>query len=1238
MEKIALEDALASLDQTAQVLAGGTDFYPSFGDQPVPAHVHDLSRIDGLDGIVKTGKGWRIGATVTWTELIETTLPRAFDALKQAAREVGSVQIQNAATIGGNLCNASPAADGVPPLLCLDAVVELASVSGVRTLPLSEFIVAPRSTAKRHNELLTAIHIPEFDNTARSVFNKLGARRYLVISIAMVSVLLEQDKQGCLSKVRIAVGSCSAVAQRLRALENMLLGQPVRSDILSMVSPTLFEVLKPIDDVRATAVYRHNAAREMVSRLLSQCVRLLDESDHYATESVAAEPPRKAAPVPTDQQVKFQVNGRSVTTPATTHRLSAYLRENEQQLDVKVGCNAGDCGACTVLVDDRPVCSCLTAVSQLNGKRVDTLAGLSESDPMMKKLQHSFLIYGAAQCGICTPGMMVSAVSLLRDVPQPTEEQIKHALGGVLCRCTGYRKIISAVLNASQCSVLQNPPPSDLNNDQVAASEINRSPVGESIIRLDGVVKVDGSDRFGDDVANTLGAAESQIAVYREVRVIRSPYHHARFSFGDIQSIVDKYPQMIDGVLTARDIPGENAFGVIPPFIDQPVFAESVARFKGEAVAAVVGHPDCLDTVIRELPIQWEELDAVLDPDSAQACNVKRIHEHAENNVLCRGLVQVGDANLAIDSAAYKASGTFTTGFIEHAYIEPEAGYAERVEDTLHIHGCTQAPYMNRHSLAQIMAIEEESVRIIPSSVGGGFGSKLDLSFQPFVALAAWHFKKRVRMTFSRQESMQSTTKRHPAQMHVAIGADRQGRIQGMSFNGIFNTGAYASWGPTVANRVPIHASGPYATPHYCAKTQGVYTHCAPAGAFRGFGVPQAAIAQESLYDELANAMGMDRLEFRQINALDNHQRTVTGQVFSTGVGIKSCLNALQPRWLSAREDATAFNQAAAERGSTIRRGVGIASGWYGCGNTSMPNPSTIKAGITPDGRICLHQGAVDIGQGSNTVITQIFAETLGVHVQQIRLLGADSGITPDAGKTSASRQTFVSGNAALRSARSLREQIARQTNCTDLLTIDIDADRLIVNAGRADTATLVLKELSVDEDGYVFAAQETYDPPTGPLDENGQGDPYAVFGYAAQLVLLDVDTGLGTVSLLNVAAAHDVGRAINPLLVEGQIHGGIAQGIGLALMEEFIPGRTENLHDYLIPTIGDVPPVDTIIVEEKDAQGPMGAKGLGEHVLIPTAPAILNAIAHACGARIRDVPATPDKILAALQTSRDGC
>ncbi|MBX2882627.1 MAG: molybdopterin-dependent oxidoreductase [Granulosicoccus sp.] len=911
-----------------------------------------------------------------------------------------------------------------------------------------------------------------------------------------------------------------------------------------------------------------------------------------------------------NQPIRFHLNGEVVSAEASAQRLSEFLRNHRQSMDVKNGCNAGDCGACTVLVNEQAVCSCLMALSQLDKMHVQTLKGLAESDALMRRLQNSFLAHGAAQCGICTPGMLVSAYCLLRNDAQPDEQAVRDALGGVLCRCTGYRKIIRAVMQTNS------------SEDHVLIPADARKTVGEPLMRLDGLAKVCGTDQFGDDVR-----PEGS----RELRIIRSPYHSAKFQFGDLQALINKYPLAIDGILTARDIPGKNEFGVIPPYIDQPVFAEAITRYKGEAVAAVVGDGSALDAIVDQFPIQWEELPAVLDPVAAMQSQAAQLHEAAEGNILCQGLVQHAEPETAIRDAPFKVSGSFSTGFIEHAYIEPEAGYARRQGDSVEVYGCTQAPYMNRSSLAHILGIDTSCVRILPSAVGGGFGSKLDLSFQPYVALAAWHFKKPVRMAFSRSESMQSTTKRHPARMHAQIAADAQGRIQGMLFEGIFNTGAYASWGPTVANRVPVHASGPYYTPHYRAKTTGVYTNCAPAGAFRGFGVPQAAIAQESLFDELADALNMDRLAFRILNALDNNQRTVTGQRFTQGVGIKPCLQALEDPWQTALGDAGDFNKAAIASGSVMRRGVGVASGWYGCGNTSLPNPSTIKAGIRSDGTVCLHQGAVDIGQGSNTVIAQIFAQTLGLPIDQIELIGADTSITPDAGKTSASRQTFVSGNAACDAARLLLGQIARQTNCSDVITLDVGIGSLLVNAERSDSTRLMLNKLPVDDQGYVFVAEASYDPPTQALDADGQGDPYALFGYAAQMAILDVDIRLGSVTLQRVVAAHDVGRAINPVLVEGQVQGGIAQGIGLALMEEFIPGRTENLHDYLIPTIGDVPPIDTIIVEEHDPHGPMGAKGLGEHVLIPTAPAILNAITHACGARIRDVPATPDKVLAEL-------
>ncbi len=900
---------------------------------------------------------------------------------------------------------------------------------------------------------------------------------------------------------------------------------------------------------------------------------------------------------------RFDLNGAGVEAfAAPGARLSQVLREHLGARDVKVGCNAGDCGACTVLVDGAPVCACLTPAQQVAGRRVETLAGLVGADPVAQALAERFQDHGAAQCGICTPGMMVSAVALLRDTPAPTEEAVQDALGGVLCRCTGYRKIIDAVLARPAI-------PSD------------GTGVGAAIRRVDGRDKVTGREAFGDDVAP---------AGCLEILVIRAPFERAAFTLGDLEAFTAATPG-VEAVLTAADVPGRNCFGVIPQFVDQPVFAEGETRFRGEAVAAVVASPEALARLDpQSFPVTWTALDAVTDVGAAQAPGAPQLHADRADNVMCGGFVACGDADAALARADVTVEGHFQSGFVEHAYIEPEAGFARMVEGRLEVHVCTQAPVMNLEGLAEILAMDRADIRIVPTGVGGGFGSKLDLTVQPFLALAALKTGQPVRLTYGRTESMQSSTKRHPSDIRITIGATASGDLCGLRFDGTFDTGAYASWGPTVANRVPVHASGPYRVVDYRAQAKGVHTHNPPSGAFRGFGVPQSAIAQESMFDVLADKLGIDRLEFRIRNALGNGIPTVCGQVFAQGVGIRACLEALRPAWRDARAAAQAFNAT----GGPLRRGVGIAAGWYGCGNTSLPNPSTIKAGIRADGTCVLHQGAVDIGQGSNTVISQIFAEALGLPLEAISRLGADTDVTPDAGKTSASRQTFVSGNAARLSGIALRAQILERLNAAPEAALTLDGARIEAR-DVAGTHVLELGALEADTEGYVLRAAETYDPPTQPMDANGQGAPYAQYGYAAHLVEVEVDTALGTVILQRFVAAHDVGRAINPMLAEGQVQGGIAQGLGMALMEEYLPGRTENLHDYLIPTIGDIPPIETILIEEPDAHGPFSAKGLGEHVLIPTAPAILNAIHDATGARITRVPATPARVRAAIKDAR---
>lgn len=903
----------------------------------------------------------------------------------------------------------------------------------------------------------------------------------------------------------------------------------------------------------------------------------------------------------------FTLNNQTVSIELEPgRRLTRVLREQLGLTGTKVGCDAGDCGACTVLMDGRAVCACMVPAGRLKGCEIRTVESLSqEADGELNSLQQAFLHYGAAQCGICTPGMLMSATALLMRTPKPDRQQVEDALGGVLCRCTGYRKIVEAVMHAHEF--------------REAAKDIARNEaVGASIPRLDGKAKVNGSDIF---------AADEAPADTLWIRLIRSPYHHARFELGNIKIFIEEHAGIVH-VFSASDVPGKNLFGVIPECVDQPVFAHKETRFKGEVVAALAGEESALSSLnIEDFPVSWTELPEVMTAADALAEDAPQLHSNRPHNELVKGLVRRGDLTTEFEKADEIVSGAFSTGFIEHAYIEPEAGFARRVGDSIEIQACTQAPYMDRDAIAAILALEPEKVRIIPTSVGGGFGSKLDISLQPYVALAAWVLERPARIVYTRTESMMSSTKRHPSNIEAKIGARADGKLCAMQFEGIFNTGAYASWGPTVANRVPVHASGPYYFPAYEARSLAVHTHCAPAGAFRGFGVPQSAIAQEALFDDLANAIGMDRLEFRIVNALENNMPTGTGQVFASGVGFKKCLQALQPHWQKAVEASLRFNT---QSQTGRKRGVGVAGVWYGCGNTSLPNPSTIKVGIKQDGSLILFQGAVDIGQGSNTVITQICADALGMKIDLFTIESGDTAHAPDAGKTSASRQTFVSGNASRLAGTHLRQQILKRVNASDDAELDIENNYLVVNDG-GKREDYFLPEMEADENGFIFLDQGCYDPPTKPLDENGQGEPYATYGFGAQIAEVEVDTVLGSVKIINLVAAHDVGIAINPVLVEGQIEGGIAQGIGMALMEEFIPGRTENLHDYLIPTFGDVPDVKTIIVEEADPHGPYGAKGLGEHVLIPTAPALLNAIHHACGARVRHLPATPERVMAAM-------
>ena len=903
--------------------------------------------------------------------------------------------------------------------------------------------------------------------------------------------------------------------------------------------------------------------------------------------------------------IRFKLNGQAcsiASNPVT--RTSDVLREELGLTGTKVGCDAGDCGACTILIDGEQRFACLTAAGQLEGCDVQTVEGLAK-DGKLSPLQQAFHRYGAAQCGICTPGMLMAAQSLLNVKPNPSREEVEDALGGVLCRCTGYSKIVAAVLEASGTETQELPADAD-------------SGFGSRTRKVDGEPKLLGTEIYGADKA-----PDDSLWL----RVVRSPHPSATFVLPSPEKLVEENPGLLR-ILTWQDVPGNNGFGIYPHIKDQPVLAKDQVRYRGEAVAALIGDRKSIQAVTDDdLGIEWVPQDAIESYESALEGKISPVQENHEDNLLARGFLKKGDAESVYEQSLIKAQGTWETSYVEHAYIEPEAGYAVKRGQRLELFVSTQTPYMDRDEVAQVLGIGPDQVRIIPSAVGGGFGGKLDCSVQPLLAVAAWILEKPIRCTFTRPESLASSTKRHPAKMKASASCDKDGTLTSLSFEGDFNTGAYASWGPTVADRVPIHCSGPYFVPNILAKTRALLTNGPPSGAFRGFGVPQSAIAHEALMDSLAEQTGIDPLEFRLKNALRKGQRTGSGQLLENSVGQAECLEALQSRWQEWRKASEEFNN----HSEIIKRGVGIGCCWYGCGNTSMSNPSTMRVGINSEGTITLYNGAMDIGQGANTIMIQICAEALGLPASSFQFIMGDTDLTADAGKTSASRQAFVSGRASQLAGEHLRTQIIHLAEAEEDANLRLDGSTLWVQDKNGEHSIL-LSDLLPRTNGDVLVGEGTFDPPTTKLDENGQGSPYATYGFGAHIAEVEVDLKLGTTRVLRLAAAHDVGKTVNPTQVEGQIQGGVAQGLGMALMEEYVQGVTENLHDYLIPTVGDMPDIEILLIEDPEPLGPFGAKGIGEHALIPTAPAILGGIRQATGVSIHRIPATPDRVLHAIQ------
>ena len=740
--------------------------------------------------------------------------------------------------------------------------------------------------------------------------------------------------------------------------------------------------------------------------------------------------------------------------------------------------------------------------------------------------------------------------------------------------------------------------------------------VGVEIPKVDAPEKVLGVARYGADLS---------VRDPVHLKVVRSVKPHAKIL--KIQLDEALKIEGVERIFTARDIPGKNLIGIIAK--DQPVLATDRIRCLGDPIALVAARTEeAAEKAAQRVTVLYEDLPVITNPEEALEPYAPLIHE--KGNLLLEFHVVKGDVQAGFKQADVVVEEAYTTTWIDHAYLEPDAGVAYvEGEGRITVICPTQNVHYDQKEVASVLGLPLERVRIIQSETGGAFGGRLDVTIQCLLALAAFHLKRPVRMVYSREEAFQVISKRHPLKMHYKSGAKKDGKLTAVEVHILGDTGAYASYGTTVAIRSAVHATGPYQVPHVKVKSQMVYTNNPWSGAMRGFGVPQVAFAHESQMDLLAKALKIDPIEMRLKNVLTAGTETATGQTLVASVGIGETLRRVK-EW----EDK-AVSGKDPER-PHIRKGIGVGSMWYGIGNTGITNPATAQAEIGLDGRVRLFTGVADIGQGSDTILLQIASEALGLPLADISLIRADTSLTTDAGATSASRQTYISGNAVLNAIKMLKQNILSEaSHLLDENEKELFLENGLVRHAKMDSIFIPISEVAKRR-GRALRGEGYFDPETTKLDpKTGQGSPYATYAFATHLAEVEVDTGTGRVKVNRVIASHDVGKAINPKNVIGQIMGGVAMGVGMALMEEYVPEKTVSFVNYLIPTVKDVPEVVPVIVEDQEPSGPFGAKGVGEPALIPTAPAILNAIADAIGERIYDLPASLERVLEAIRKKR---
>lgn len=759
------------------------------------------------------------------------------------------------------------------------------------------------------------------------------------------------------------------------------------------------------------------------------------------------------------------------------------------------------------------------------------------------------------------------------------------------------------------------------------------SVVGKKVNRVDAVEKIVGTAKYVDDLAfdNMLFA-----------RMVCS-----KIPSGRIKKIDRSKALALKGVaavLTASDITGLNKIGCVVD--DQPLLATDVVRFAGEPFAIVAAETRAIAEEAAELvEVEYEPLEPVLTVDESFS---EKIKVHPKGNTVCHYKIRKGgDIDEAFAKSHRVFEKTFTINYQEHLYLETQGCLALTENEGVTVYGSFQCPFYVQGAVSTALGLPLSRVRVIQTVVGGGFGGKEDVpsEYAAKAALLAYVLKRPVKLILDRAQDLMVSSKRHPMKMEYKVGVTKKGKINALKVRVLADSGAYTTLSTVVLFRSSVHFGGPYVIPAVHGDVIGLYTNRVPCGAYRGFGTPQVIFAMESMINIICNEMGFDPFEFRRDNALKKGALTITSHRIKESCGLIETIDKArkESEYDKRRKEFDKWN---ADPSKRTLKGLGVSSIFYGM-NLGAKGWFYDKAGshiqICRDGSVTLCVGNVEMGQGAKTVLAQIAAEAIGCDVQAVNFTNADTNVIPDSGPTVASRTTVMSGNALLDAAAKLRRKLVDAA----AEALNIKASQVMAKHGKfynikdsrqsisfGDLAKkCYLDNIGLSEMGFYVSPKVEYDM------QNGQGEPYYVYSYATAVSEVEVDKKTGDVRVNKMTCAHDIGCVINPMLASAQVEGGVAQGVGYAIMENMVSEKghikTLGLSTYVIPTTKDFPEVKSVFVEDRSKDGPYGAKGLGEPSLMPVVAAVVNAVSNAAGCQFDHVPVLPERVWEALNENK---